>query len=298
MNEEARARRVHELVLEAGELHLAHAARRQELDVRQKGRVDLVTEADDALQRLLVEGLRRDFPGERVVAEEGELSAAASAEGPVWYVDPIDGTTNFVHGHPFSCISVGLWVDGRPELGVVHAPEQGELFRARRGSGAWLERRGDGDPRPLRVSGRTELRSALLATGYPYERGPLTRLNLAVTAHFLGAARGVRRAGSAALDLCWVAASRLDGFWEFALSPWDVAAGIAIAREAGATVSDFEGTGEDLLHARRLLATTPGIHEECLRTLAIAHENPELDCLAPPLTAPVARRGPLPGDGP
>jgi myo-inositol-1(or 4)-monophosphatase len=143
------------------------------------------------------------------------------------------------------------------------------------------------------VSRRELLAEALLATGFPYERARLSQLNLAICAHVLASGRGVRRSGSAALDLCYVAAGRLDGFWEFGLSPWDVAAGSLIAREAGAVVSDFRGGG-DYLAGRRIAASGPGIHREILELLAAVHERPELSPLGELLTGPI----PLSEEGP
>jgi myo-inositol-1(or 4)-monophosphatase len=285
------------MILEASEKHLEFAARRQSLSVEHKGQVDLVTEADRQLQIFVVDRLRDAFPDDSIVAEEGDLSTPPSEARAIWYVDPIDGTTNFVHGHLFSCISVARWVDGRPELAAVMAPELDELYLARVGGGATREhpRRHEAAV-TIRVSQCDDIARALVATGFPYARGRLARLNLALSARFLARCQGIRRAGSAALDLCWVACGRLDGYWEFSLQSWDVAAGMLIASEAGATIGDFEGEGLPL-SGQRVCASTPAIFEDMLQLLAEGHDDPEIDVLAPPLTAPVSRRGPLPGEG-
>ncbi len=285
-----------QLLLDAGRLHAEQAARRRELVVRHKGRVDLVTEADRIIEDFVVGRIRETFPQDAVVAEERDLETSDRGRAATWYVDPIDGTTNFVHGHLFSCISVARWEGSDPDLGGVFAPELDELYLGRVGGGAWLERPLRGPQRErLEVSARTEIDEALVATGFPYSRGALARLNLELTARVLASCQGIRRAGSAALDLCWVAAGRLDVYWEFALKPWDVAAGLIIAGEAGARLGDFE-TECLPLSGRRVCVATPALFDPILQLLGEGHENPTLDVLAPPSTAPVPRRGPLPGD--
>jgi myo-inositol-1(or 4)-monophosphatase len=286
-------------MLEAGDLFWEFAESRSRLQVEHKGSVDLVTRADREIQAFVVEEIRKAHPSDEVVAEESAGGGGFQPpQQPTWFVDPIDGTTNFVHGHHFSCISVARWQGLRPEIGAVFAPELDELYLAVAGGGATLEtpRRG-GPPRALEVSRADSLSRALLATGFPYDRGRLTRLNLGLLARFLSCCQGVRRAGSAALDLCWVADGRLDGYWEMGLHPWDVAAGLLVVLEAGGRVGDFEQ--ECLpLSGRRVVASSPGIFEELLRVLALGHDDPGIDFLAPPLEAPVPRRGPLPGAGP
>lgn len=296
---ELQASWVRTLMLSAGELFWEFAQRRSRLHVEHKGSVDLVTRADREIQAFVVEEIRKAHPRDEIVAEESaEGGEFRPPDGPTWFVDPIDGTTNFVHGHLFSCISVARWQGLRPEIGAVYSPELDELYLAVAGGGATLEtpRRG-GSPRPLRVSQRDSLARALLATGFPYDRGLLTRLNLGLLARFLSCCQGVRRAGSAALDLCWVADGRLDGYWEMGLHPWDVAAGLLVVLEAGGRVGDFE---EECLplSGRRVVASTPRIFEELLRVLALGHDDPGIDFLASPLPASVPRRGPLLGAGP
>ncbi|HEX9640483.1 MAG TPA: inositol monophosphatase family protein [Candidatus Krumholzibacteria bacterium] len=265
-------------------------AERGRLDVRHKGRVDLVTELDHLLQAALLSHLREEFPDDQVVAEEADTHDF-DPRRPVWFVDPLDGTTNFVHGFPFYCISIARWTGAKPDVAAVYAPALDELFLAHRGGGAVLERPHAGVPaQTLSVSARARLADSLLATGFPYERASLSRLNLTICAHALAASRGIRRAGSAALDLCYVAAGRLDGFWEFGLAPWDVAAGCLIASESGASVSDFRG-GAKYLHGRRIIASTPAIHAELLTLLAKVHAKPEESPLGAPFTDPVPLEG-------
>lgn len=275
------------LMLEAGQVLRDGARRRKDFGVRSKSRpVDLVTSMDHRLQEMLVSGLMARYPTHHVVAEEGEASRA-DATGAVWYVDPLDGTTNFVHGYPFVALSMGCLVDGIARVGLVHAPMLDELFWAVRGHGAWMERPERGEP-PVRLagSGCDRLEEALLATGFPYHRGALARLNLTCVAHALHRCHGVRRAGSAALDLCYLAAGRLDGFWEMTLQPWDVAAAGLIAEEAGMRVTDFEGAG-GYVHGRRVCAAPDVLHADLLALLAQAHAEPEHSPLGEALPGPI-----------
>lgn len=264
-------------------------------DVEHKGRVDLVTRVDRDVQAFLVDAIAARFAGEAIVGEEDARDGRPQTDGPVWYVDPIDGTTNYVHGFPFYCVSIARWDPTQGAVGVVHAPALDELFAAAEGGGATIERplRGEA-PRPLHASHCTRVEDALLATGFPYERGALARLNLSVVGRALTRCRGIRRAGSAALDLCFVASGRLDGYWEMALHPWDVAAGVVIAREAGARVTDFRGD-DDVLWGRRVCAAATPLHADLLTMIAGAHREPTLDALAAPFDGPVALDGDLPG---
>jgi len=238
----------------AGEVLLRHLGRLAESRIGRKSSArDLVTEADVESERLLVERLRAAFPDHAIEAEE-EVSDAAGS-GPRWFLDPLDGTVNFVHEIPAFAVSMGLFVDGEPALAVVHAPRYGETFTAIRGQGAHL------DGRRLQVSGAKTLGEAILATGFPYRRGELEHDNLANLGRFFYDVRGVRRIGSAALDLAYVAAGRLDGYWELHLSPHDVAAGALLVREAGGVVTDADG-GEDWLRGGHLVAATPALHPQ------------------------------------
>jgi myo-inositol-1(or 4)-monophosphatase len=206
-----------------------------DLDVRTKSAsIDLVTEVDHACEQLIVETLGAERPADAILAEEG---GGADDENAAWrwIVDPLDGTMNFAHGYPRFCVSIGVQHEGAPTLGVVYDPLLDELFCAVRGEGATV------NGRPIRVSRETELSRALLATGFAYDVHRSLEDNLDHFAHFVKAARGLRRDGSAALDLCYVAAGRFDGFWELKLHPWDVAAGNLIVDEAGGRTSDLAG---------------------------------------------------------
>ncbi len=228
-----------------------------------KSEVDLVTEVDLAAQALIVSGIRDAFPSDIIIAEEddGRPEALDQCGAPCWYVDPVDGTTNFVHGLPHVAVSVGYLEGGRPRAAAVYDPCKDELFLAQEGSGAFL------NGRRLGVSTTQTLDQALLVTGFPYDRRQRVDAYLAYFRRFLCAAQDVRRLGCASLDLCYVAAGRFDGFWEWKLQPWDTAAGWLIVQEAGGLVSDFDGAA---YHPRlpRILATNRHIHAEALAVLA------------------------------
>lgn len=222
-------------------------------EIRSKSeRRDLVTSADLASERLLVSRLREHFPGHAIEAEE-ETHDAARAGGLRWFLDPLDGTINFVHSLPAFAVSMGLYRDRTPELAVVHAPRLNETFWAVRGGGAFL------DGERMRVSRATELAESVLATGFPYRRSELEHDNLANFARFFHDVRGLRRMGSAALDLAYTAAGRFDGFWELHLSPHDVAAGALLVREAGGVVTDADG-GDDWLRGGHIVAGPAALH--------------------------------------
>jgi myo-inositol-1(or 4)-monophosphatase len=212
---------------------------------------DLVTEADLAAERILVARLRAELPGHAIESEEAVRDAAS--DGPRWFLDPLDGTVNFVHRIPCFAVSLGLFVDGEPEVAVVHAPRLGETFHAVRGGGAYL-----GVER-IAVSECASLGEEILATGFPYRRNELAQNNLANFANLFLDVRDLRRMGSAALDLAYVAAGRFDGFWELHLAPHDVAAGALLVREAGGRVTDVDG-GEDWLRGGHVVAAGPGLH--------------------------------------
>ena len=219
---------------------------------------DLVTEADLASERLIVERLRQAFPAHTIESEEEVRDASSSA--PRWFLDPLDGTVNFVHGLPAFAVSLALYSELEPEVAVVHAPRLSETFHAVRGGGAFLNRE------RLRVSRAKRLEETLLATGFPYRRSELVHNNLENFAALFGRVRDLRRVGSASLDLAYVAAGRFDGFWELHLSSHDVAAGALLVREAGGLVTDLDG-GEGWLRGGHIAAATPGIHRELLARL-------------------------------
>ena len=222
--------------------------------------IDLVTEVDHACEALIVEALGRERPGDAILAEEGGGHDRADAEWR-WIVDPLDGTVNFAHGYPRFCVSIGVEHRGERSVGVVYDPLLDEEYSALRGGGARL------NGRALRVSARERLDDALLATGFAYDVRRSTRDNIDHFATMLKRARALRRDGSAALDLCYVAAGRLDGYWELRLHPWDVAAGLLIVREAGGHTSDLAG-GPAPRSGEAVVASNGRIHAEMIQTLA------------------------------
>ena len=225
----------------AGEI-LASLYRSSDFSIATKSsEIDLVTTADRAADEAIVTRLRAAFPDHAILAEESGATAGRQP-GLQWVGDPLDGTTNFPHGVPHFSVSIGLYDGDRGEVGVVHDPLRGETFCARRGEGCWLVRSGQ-DKSPLRVTPTAQLGRALLATGFAYTRSdPRQKTNLDEFAATIPKVRGIRRAGSAALDLAYVAAGRLDGYWEYHLQPWDTGAGAVLVREAGGIVTTIAGT--------------------------------------------------------
>lgn len=205
-------------------------------------------------ERLLVGRLRELTPDFHIEAEEEVQDARTDEERPRWFLDPLDGTVNFVHGLPAFAVSMGLFVGGAPQLAVVHLPRLNETFSAVLGGGAFL------NGKPIEVSDVDSLGEAILATGFPYRRNELEHSNLENFNRFFYDVRGMRRMGSAAIDLCYVAAGRLDGYWELHLSPHDVAGGALLVREAGGLVTDADG-GEDWLRGGHIVAAGRGLHE-------------------------------------
>jgi myo-inositol-1(or 4)-monophosphatase len=232
--------------------------------------INLVTEYDKRSEALIVERLAKAFPEDRIVAEEGTTvvgdAGAAGGEGQeggrgrVWYVDPLDGTTNFAHGLPIFSVSLGLCVNRRPVLGVVEAPAMGWSFTGTTAGGGSTF-----NGKAIAPSGVDRLASALLVTGFPYERNPVQN-NLAEWTAFTAAAQGTRRLGSAALDLCFVACGWLDGYWERMLHPWDLVAGAAIVEGAGGRATDLDGSPFDG-ETGRVLASNGLLHEQMMRVL-------------------------------
>jgi myo-inositol-1(or 4)-monophosphatase len=203
--------------------------------IRLKGAIDLVTEADIASEKAILAILAQRFPDTAVLAEESSSDYANIPAGPVWIVDPLDGTTNFAHDFPYFCVSIAYSVDQITQVGVIYCPILDELFCAWQGGGAWL------NGRRINVSGRTSLLESLVATGFPYDIKDNLEQVMSQLHRVLPAVRDVRRAGAAALDLAYVACGRLDGFWEMDLKPWDTAAGQLLVEEAGGCVTDFKG---------------------------------------------------------
>lgn len=215
-----------------------------------KGRIDLVTEYDRRSEAVLLARLRERWPDHAVLAEESGAHAGSRVK---WYVDPLDGTTNFAHNYPFFGVSVGVEVDGVLAAGAVYDPVRDEMFAGARGEGATL------NGAPIRVSANTTLEDALLVTGFPYDVREHPERHLPLFQAFLVRAQGIRRDGSAALNLCYLAMGRFDGFWEGNLSPWDLAAGVLIVQEAGGVVTDYAG-GPLRLDGRQIVAANPALH--------------------------------------
>ena len=243
----------------AGDLLARKVKNPEKLKVEEKSRNDFVSDADRAAEAAVIETIRKHYPDHAVLAEE---SGADGESDTVWIIDPLDGTTNFLHGFPIFAVSIAVQVKGRMEHAVVYDPLRQELFTASRGDGAQL------DGHKIRISGRTKLEQALIGTGFPYklmdgEMAPYLRMLETV----LRNTSGVRRPGAAALDLCYVAAGRLDGFWETNLQAWDLAAGSLIIREAGGIVSGLDGS-ENYLETGHVLAGTPKIYAALARLCA------------------------------
>lgn len=227
--------------------------------IDKKGDIDLVTDADTAAEATVIECIRRAFPDHGILSEEcGD--AGGNADGR-WVVDPLDGTTNFAHGIPMFAVSIGFCQGGDVLVGVVFNPVTRELFSAVRGQGAHL------NGRPISVSRTAAMIDSLLVTGFPYNFKTIFETVIGRMAACLEAAQGIRRLGSAALDLCYVACGRFEGFWEQNLNPWDTAAGMCIALEAGGMVTDFGGGAYDPFGSSEILATNGRIHGEMIRLL-------------------------------
>jgi myo-inositol-1(or 4)-monophosphatase len=224
----------------------------QEHQVDYKGAIDLVTEVDHQSEALLLGEIQRLFPGHRIVSEE--IGLVPGRTGEQWYVDPLDGTVNYAHGVPVFSVSIAYIHNGMLTLGVVYDPMRDELFAAESGKGARL------NGRSLHVSKVTELQRSLLVTGFAYDAWSNPNNNIENYGRFAKMTQGVRRMGSAALDLSYVAAGRMDGYWELSVSPWDIAAGGLIALEAGATVTNVDGQADFISPPCSVLAASPRLH--------------------------------------
>lgn len=241
-----------ELAREAGSVLVAHFGN---VAVEYKGEVDLVTEADRKSEKLIVSRIRQQWPSHDLIGEEGSRTETGSDFR--WYIDPLDGTTNFAHGYPVFCVSIALEHKGERIAGVVYDPCRDEMFAAEKGAGSRL------NGQAIRVSQIQHLAESLVATGFPSHKrhkNPNIHFYHQITLR----SHGVRRAGSAALDLCCVACGRYDAFWEFNLNPWDTAAGVLLVQEAGGKVTNFAG-GPFHLSSREVLASNSLTHEELLK---------------------------------
>lgn len=223
------------------------------VDIEYKGEINLVTDVDMMSEKRIIEIIKGKYPDHHILTEESEGQKGSSSYR--WIVDPLDGTTNYAHGYPCFCVSIALEKADDILLGVIYDPVLGELFTAEKEKGARL------NGRIIRVSNTDQLTHSLLATGFPYDIRESQNNNLVHFSSFIMKAQAIRRAGSAALDLCYVAMGRFDGFWELKLSPWDVAAGSLIVREAGGVVTNFLG-GDFHIDSQEILASNGKIHEE------------------------------------
>jgi myo-inositol-1(or 4)-monophosphatase len=233
-------------------------------NVQEKTPGNLVTEADTASERMVLDILKTAFPEHRILAEESGASGEITSSY-VWAVDPLDGTTNYAHHFPVFSVSIGLLFEGQPIVGVVYNPITDELFTAGLGLGAFLTQ--NGQSQSIRVSKTKQVADSLLATGFAYDRREVKDNNYAEFCHFTQVTQGVRRLGSAALDLAYVAAGRFDGYWERGLSPWDMVAGIVLVLEAGGQVSGYDQSAINIASGR-VLATNGLLHEAMSQTLS------------------------------
>ncbi len=245
---------------DAGSILIDRLGRAQ---VSNKGTIDLVTDSDLASEKLIIERIKSHYPRHAILAEESGASESdhnsSQANEWKWIIDPLDGTTNYAHGYPCFCVSIGVEHAGKLELGVVYDPVRDEMFAAERGQGATL------NERPMHVSDVAELNRAMVCTGFPYD--VRERPDFAAEfVKFTMAAQAVRRDGSAALDLAYIACGRFDGFWEDGLNAWDVAAGVLLIEEAGGRVSNFAGAPLDIYSAK-VLASNGIVHGPMMRVL-------------------------------
>ncbi|MBI3899612.1 MAG: inositol monophosphatase [Gammaproteobacteria bacterium] len=241
----------------AGNIIMRHIDRLERLSIESKGRNDFVTDVDRMAENEIIDILRRAYPSHAFLAEE---SGSQTGDDFCWIIDPLDGTTNFLHGYPQFAVSIALQYKGRLEQGVIFDPHRNELFTTSRGQGAQM------NDRRIRVSHTHDFRQALLGTGFPFKSAQHLELWIKVFRSVAPETSGVRRAGAAALDLAHVACGRFDGFWEFGLRPWDMAAGCLLIEEAGGLVSDPAG-GRDHMATGLLIAGNPKIHPELLKQI-------------------------------
>ncbi len=247
----------------ASKVMLHNIERLDQLDIEQKGRADFVSEVDRQAEEIIIDTIDSAYPDHGILAEESGISGDKDKSEHEWIIDPLDGTTNFLHGLPVYAVSIGLRVKGVLQTAVVYDPSRDELFSASKGKGAHL------NDRRIRVSDTRTLSNALLATGFPYNEMKYLEPWLGSFKALVPHVAGIRRAGSAALDLAQVACGRYDGFWEFGLNPWDMAAGILLIQEAGGFSSDMKG-GQDMLETGHIIAGNPKLFGK-LQTLVKEH---------------------------
>lgn len=248
-----------EAAREAGAFLKEHVGRVRAVETKEDQERNLVSEIDKGSEAGIIAKIRGRYPGHAILAEESGGSGDAEY---TWVIDPLDGTTNFLHGVPIFCVSIGIERRGELVAGVVYDPNLDELFTAEAGGGAYL------NGRRLQVSAGDALIRSLLVTGFPYDIGRNPHHAVEHFTNFLMRARGIRRLGSAALDLCYTAAGRFDGFWEVNLHPWDMAAGVLLVREAGGTVTTFDGGLHTIRHPQ-IVASNGRIHAAMLEVLGL-----------------------------
>ena len=251
----------------------------ERLQVHTKNPNDFVTEVDHASERAIIDTLLEAYPGHSILAEESGRTRGAAKSDYQWIIDPLDGTTNFIHGLPTYAVSIALAHRGQVQQAVVYDPARNDLFYASKGRGAFL------NDRRLRVSKRTRLAEALIGTGFPFRKGDNFQRYLKIFEQVMQHCAGLRRPGAAALDLCYVAAGWYDGFFETGLQPWDVAAGSLLVTEAGGLIGNYSGDA-DFLHQREVVAGNPRIYGQLVQLLA-----PFTRVIAPDAAAPASAAG-------
>lgn len=241
---------------DAGKIIIQNMDQIDRIDIEYKNTNELVSEVDRMAEAAIVDLVKKSYPDHAILAEEGGKSKGRNGqEEVIWIIDPLDGTTNYLHGYPRFCVSIAVQVKGKVEHGVVYDPLLDELFSASRGDGARL------NEKRIRVSSSKKLATSLIASGFPVNKFDDMESILALLMEITPKAQGIRRSGASALDLASVAAGRLDGFWEAGLQPWDIAAGSLLIREAGGIVSDFSGEN-DYLNSGNVIAGTPRVFAE------------------------------------
>ena len=252
--------------LKAGEI--LHKGSQEGFQVKHKSEIDLVTNIDHLSEEYILGQIRASYPQHKIVTEE---SGTFEGEGQgCWHIDPLDGTVNFAHGIPIFSVSLAYAENSTVLMGVVYDPMRDECFSAEKGKGAWL------NGKPIHVSTNDQLINSLLVTGFPYDKGVSTEDNFDNFLHLNKKTQGVRRLGSAALDLCYIAAGRMEGYWELKMSPWDIAAGTLIVEEAGGVVTSLEGSPDYFMPPYSVIAANPPISRLILKELAaVSHRSPQ-----------------------
>jgi len=243
---------------QAGDIIVRHIEQLDRIQITAKSKEEYFCEVDIKAEQAIINAIHKAYPDHGIIAEESGIHNEGAES--VWIIDPLDGTTNYLHGFPFYAVSIALRVKNRIEHGVVYDPLRHECFSASRGRGARL------NDRRIRVSKQTQLKDAILGTGFPFKNVAASQRYLPTFEALFGKCAGVRRTGAAALDLAYVASARLDGFWELGLRPWDIAAGALLIQEAGGLISDPMG-GEDYLKHGNVIAGTPKVFKSLLQTL-------------------------------